>query len=242
MLFDEMLLLTYFFHQWKRIGDAMKILLLMVPVILVLGCGTGEELPAVNSIPDEDSPAEISDSTEQIDTSAVVTEQPTEEAVEESTELSDEILYTLKPEIAGVFAIGSSENDTFEASLVYNNGTVEAVEIMQEGMATAAVEMDFGDSGKIAMQLSDTDRTVCRIEINSPLFKTAEGIGIGSTYDDLLSNYSFDGIDWGDRGDPLVVVEEAGMSFLLKPGDWWQMGEVQGDIPGDTEIASIIIW
>ncbi|OPX31976.1 MAG: hypothetical protein B1H09_01650 [Gemmatimonadaceae bacterium 4484_173] len=220
----------------------MKTLVLAVAVILISGCGTGEELPAVNSIPDEDSPAEVADSTEQIDTSAVVTEVQPEDVPIETDSVTEAIIYTLKQGIAGVFAVGSSEDDTFEASLVYSNGTIEEIELMAEGMAYPALKMNFEDSGSILLELSDTDRTVCRIEINSPLFKTEEGVGIGSTYSDLLSNYSFDGISWGDNGDPLVIVEEAGMSFLLEPGDWWQMGEVQGEIPGDTEVTSIVLW
>ncbi|MCD6588468.1 MAG: hypothetical protein J7K88_07950 [Candidatus Fermentibacteraceae bacterium] len=220
----------------------MKTLVLMVPVILVLGCGTGEELPAADTTTDENSPAEIADSTEPVDTSAVETDAQPEETPSESDSVTEAILYTLKPGIAGVFAVGSSEHDTFEASLVYSNGTIEEIELMAEGMAYPALKMTFEDSSSILLELSDTDRTVCRIDINSPLFKTEEGVGIGSTYDDLLSNYSFNGISWGDNGDPLVVVEDAGMSFLLDPGDWWQMGEVQGEIPGDTEVTSVIIW
>jgi hypothetical protein len=222
----------------EKIGDTMKILAFVVPVVLILGCGTGEELPAVNTTTDEGSPVETADSTELI----AAPEELPEEALSDSSGYTEEMLYTLKAGIAGVFAIGSSEHDTFEASLVYSNGTVNSVEVMQEGMVSTAVEMDFGDSGKITMDLSDSDHSVCRIMVDSPLFQTEEGIGTGSTYDELLNNYSFDGIYWGDNGDPLVVVEEAGMSFLLEPGDWWQMGEVQGDVPGNTEITSIIIW
>jgi len=217
----------------------MKTLVLIVAVILIPGCGTGGELPAADTAQNELSPA---GTTEGADTSVTVTEELPEETVPEPVEVTDEILYTLKSGIAGVFAVGSSEDDTFEASLVYSSGTIEEIELMAEGMAYPALEMNFDDSGSILLELSDTDRTVCRIEINSPLFKTEEGVGIGSTYDDLLNNYSFDGISWGDNGDPLVVVEEAGMSFLLEPGDWWQMGEVQGDIPGNTEITSVLVW
>jgi len=220
----------------------MKILILIVPLILILGCGTGEELPAVNANADDDTYTETSDSAQPADTSAAELEQQLEETASEPAVVADESLYTLKPGIAGVFVVGSSEHDTFEASLVYSNGTIEEIELMAEGMAYPALKMDFEDSGSILLELSDTDRTVCRIDIDSPLFKTEEGVGIGSTYSDLLNNYSFDGISWGDGGDPLVIVEEAGMSFLLEPGDWWQMGEVQGEIPGDTEISSIIIW
>jgi len=217
----------------------MKTLVLIVAVILIPGCGTSGELPAANTVQNDLSSAGTA---EEADTSAAVTEELPEETVPEPVEVTDDILYTLKSGIAGVFAVGSSENDTFEAALAYSSGTIEEIELMAEGMAYPALEMNFEDSGSILLELSDTDRTVSRIEINSPLFKTEEGIGIGSTYDDLLNNYSFDGISWGDGGDPLVVVEEAGMSFLLEPGDWWQMGEVQGDIPGNTEITSVLVW
>ena len=129
-----------------------------------------------------------------------------------------------------------------EIALLYGNVTVEEIDLMIEGSPYPALELTFINSGNVVLELGMYDSTVVRIQINSELFRTVEGIGIGSTYDDLASNYEFDGVVWGDGGEPLVIVEEAGLSFFIEPGDWWQMGDVEGEIPGDTEVTAIILW
>lgn len=216
----------------------MKTLLFTLAAVLILGCGNNASEDVVQA---EDTAAV---DTSHVQDAADIPETPNAEPAIETDEMAqtDPALYAIGNGTAGVFCMGSSEEKTFEDALVYSNGTAEAFSVMQEGMETNAIKMNFEDAGSLVLQLSDTDNTVCRIEIYSDLFKTEQGIGIGSTYGDLQDNYEFDGVSWGDSGDPLVVVEDARVSFLLEPGQWWQMGEVQGEIPADTKITSMFVW
>lgn len=193
----------------------MRSIVFIIPAILALSCGSTRS---------EDN--DISD----------------EIIAETETVLNSAALYTLQNQQAGLFAIGTAENKINELALAYDNVTVAKIDLMTEGMPAPAIELSYGNSETVILQLSELDLTVCRIEIHAAVFKTEEGIGIGSTYKDLKSHYSFNGVEWGDDGDPLIIVEEIGLSFLLEPGDWWQMGDVTGDIPEETAISTVLIW
>ncbi len=127
---------------------------------------------------------------------------------------------------------------------LYGEVEILEVDLMAEGMSTSALELTFeNDSTKtLILQLSEMDLTIYRIEIISSIFKTEEGVGIKSTYNDLQINYDFEGVCWEDGGEPLVIVEEINMSFVIEQGDWWQMGEAVGDISRNTEIVKIFTW
>jgi hypothetical protein len=128
-------------------------------------------------------------------------------------------------------------------------GEVEIVEVdrMMEGMSNPVLELTFDDdtSKSLVLELIETDDSIWRIwriGIFSDRFVNEEGIRIGSTFKDLEDNYLIEGVYWGENGDPCAVVEALSMSFILEQGDWWQMGEVVGEIPGDTRIISILKW
>ncbi|MCK5786615.1 MAG: hypothetical protein KAH54_08675 [Candidatus Sabulitectum sp.] len=198
----------------------MRSLLLMIGAILILACGTEEEAPVQETLTEETPAMEETDAT----------------AGEELE------LYVIQDGAAGLFGMDITPEEVEEIALLYGNVTAEEIDLMIEGSPYPAIELTFINSGTVLLELGEYDSTVFRIQINSELFKTAEGIGIGSTYDVLEANYLFDGIAWGDGGEPLVIVEEAGLSFFIEPGDWWQMGDVEGEIPGDTEVTAIILW
>ena len=155
-----------------------------------------------------------------------------------------DILYTLDMNLAGLFESGMSKEEVKELSKLYGEVEIEEVDLMAEGMSTPALELTFeGDESKsLVLQLSEMDSTVCRIEIYSDKFKTNRGIGIGSTFSDIVNNYWYDGPVWGEEGDLVIIAEEINMSFTLEAGDWWQSGEVEGEIPGDTKITKIFTW
>ncbi|MCK5132767.1 MAG: hypothetical protein KAR40_11515 [Candidatus Sabulitectum sp.] len=205
----------------------MKSLIFIIPAILALACGTNgseEQNSAVEIIEEETASEEVL-----VNTAA-------------NTDSYPDMMYVIRNGSVGLFEIGIVKDKVEELALVYDNVEIEEIDLMAEGMPTPTLELTFDGSETITLQLGEADFTVCRIEVNTSLFTTAEGIGIGSTYGDLESNYVFDGIAWGDGGDPLVIVEEAGLSFIIEPGDWWQMGDVEGEIPGDTEVTAIILW
>lgn len=213
----------------------MKLLFLITAAILILACGAEEETP-VPELVQEELPALTTTDENTETTTEVVAETIVEEV------LDDAALYTIQNENAGLFHIGITQEKVEELALQYNNVTVEQIDLFTEGMPSPALELTFNTGETAILEISETDQTVYRIVIYSSLFRTEEGIGTGSSYDDLESNFEFDGIAWGDGGDPIVIVEESGLSFMLEPGDWWQMGDVEGEIPGDTEITAVILW
>jgi len=213
----------------------MKFLFLITAAILVLACGAAEEAP-VSEIVQEELPALAATSENTETASEIQAETVAEDVFNESA------LYTIRNESAGLFQIGITQQKAEELALQYNNVTVEEIDLFTEGMPAPAIELTFNTGETVILEISESDQTVYRIQIYSSLFKTEEGIGTGSSYDDLENNYSFDGVVWGDGGDPLVIVEESGLSFMLEPGDWWQMGDVEGEIPGNTGITAVILW
>ncbi len=201
----------------------MKSLIFIIPAILALSCNSnGSEEETI--IPE------------------ITVEETVSEELPVITETDTGMMYVLRNESVGLFEIGITQEKVEELAPEYGNVEITEIDLMTEGMPAPALQLTFDNSGVIILQINESDLTVYRIEVYSDLFTTEEGIGIGSSYDDLESNYTFDGIAWGDDGNPLVIVPEAGMSFLIEPGDWWQMGNVEGDIPGDTEVTAIILW
>ncbi len=158
--------------------------------------------------------------------------------------VNTDIMYALGKDHAGLFKCGMTAEDVEAVSELYGEVDIVMIDLMAEGMSTPAIELTFENetSEALIFQLSEMDRSICRIEIYSDRFVTDEGIGIGSTYADLNIIYLFEGVFWGDSGEPVAVVEDLSMSFVLQQGDWWQMGEVVGEIPGDTEIVYIFGW
>jgi len=210
----------------------MKSICFFVFAVLVatLACGSGgsDEETAVQTVTEDRTP----DSS-----SAAVTNGELPVTVDDSG-----TLYLLENGSAGLFAIGLTKDQVEEFSPRYGNVEVREIDLMAEGMATPALELTLEDSGKLILQLSEADFTVCRITVNSSLFTTEQGIGVGSSYANLDSFYDFDGLQWGDGGEPVAIVEDAGMSFIIASGDWWQAGSVEGEVPGDARITGIILW
>lgn len=213
----------------------MRSLILITTAILLLACGTEEETP-VADIVQEELPA-ITATDENTETA---TEIEAETVVEEA--FNERALFTIQNESAGLFQIGITQHNAEELALQYDNVTVEEIDLMTEGMHSPAIQLTFNSGETVILEISERDQTVYRIEIYSSLFKTEEGIGTGSSYHSLESSYEFDEVVWGDGGEPLVIVEDASLSFVIEPGDWWQMGNVEGEIPEDTRVTAVILW
>lgn len=164
----------------------------------------------------------------------------------EDSEPDSLLLYALEKDHAGLFECGTPAEDVEAVSELY--GEVEIVEVdrMTEGMSNPVLELTFENetSKTLVLELIETDHSIWeiwRIGIFSDRFSTEEGISIGSTFEDLEDNYLIEGVFWGENGDPCAVVEALRMSFILEQGDWWQMGEVVGEIPDDTKIIHILV-
>lgn len=155
-----------------------------------------------------------------------------------------DILYILGNNHAGLFEFGMTKEDVEELLKLYGEVEIEEVDLMTEGMSAPVLELTFENetSKTLILRLSTTDFIIYSISIYSDKFSTEEGIGIGSTYDDLDNNYEFEDVFWGEAGEPFIIVEEISMSFTIEPGDWWQVGAVIGDIPGNAEVIGIFTW
>ncbi len=160
--------------------------------------------------------------------------------------VNTDIMFTLGENRAGIFECHATVENVEELAALYGEVKIEEVDLMTEGMSNPVLELTFEDdtSKTLVLELIETDHSIWRIwriEVFSDRFMTEEGIGIGSTYEDIENNYLIEGVFWGESGDPCVVIEAPNMSFILEQGEWWQMGEVVGEIPGDTEIVSILV-
>jgi len=151
-------------------------------------------------------------------------------------------LFLLQKGKAGLFEIGITADKAEMIAIEYGNIEIQEVDRMIEGMSAPALELTINGTKAILLEMSEDDSVIYRIEIDADIFKTESGICVGSSYHDLESNYTFDEIHWGDTGQPVVIIEENGFSFMLEPGDWWNMGEGVENIPADTKISKIILW
>lgn len=156
----------------------------------------------------------------------------------------DEELFRLENGRVGLFLVGMSGENIEEIVQVYGDAEFEEVDLMLEGMPAPAIEITFQqDTSEIlVLELDIEDATVYRINISSDRFITDIGIGTASIFSDLQVNYQFDGVFWTEDGNPFIIIEELDASIILEPGEWWVMGEVEGNIPPDTKISSILIF
>lgn len=179
-------------------------------------------------------------------TSEVVVETGTNDIVTEISTTSNtsdfQSLFLLQKGKAGLFEIGITANKVEMITVEYSNIEIQEVDRMIEGIQAPALELTINGTKALLLEMSEGDSVVYRIEIDMDIFKTENGICVGSSYQDLEANYAFDEIHWGDAGQPVVIIEEDNFSFMLEPGDWWQMGEVTEEVPPETKIAKIILW
>lgn len=157
--------------------------------------------------------------------------------------VSDEELFLLENGSAGLFKVGMNSEVIENIAQAYGDIEFEEVDIMLEGTPAPIIRITLPreSSEALVLELDGEDATVFRIRVNSDRYVTDKGIGTASTFSELQANYEFEGVFWGDGGNPLIVIEELEASFLLEPGDWWVMGEVEGEIPPDTKISAILI-
>lgn len=156
---------------------------------------------------------------------------------------SDEELFLIENGHAGLFEVGMSSEAIENIAQAYEDIEFEEADIMLEGTPAPVIRITLPreTSEALVLELDGEDAAVFRIRVNSERFVTDKGIGTASTFSELQANYEFEGVFWGDGGNPLIIIEELEASVLLEPGDWWVMGEVEGEIPPDTKISAILI-
>ncbi|MCK4505302.1 MAG: hypothetical protein KAW14_06780, partial [Candidatus Aegiribacteria sp.] len=128
----------------------------------------------------------------------------------ESANADDEDLFLLGNGRAGLFKVGMHREVIEEIAQAYGDVELEEVDLMLEGMPAPAVEITFPQdtSESLVLELDSEDATVFRIKVYSDRFVTDTGTGTASTLGDLQANYSFEGVFWGESGNPLIIIEE----------------------------------
>ncbi len=201
--------------------------------VVELLIANGAEVDAV-SVEPQLTPLQIALNTEDYTVAALLTKSGA----------NDEELYVLDTDRAGLFKIGINDYEIQEIAVVYGDVILEEVDLMLEGMSAPAMEMTLaGDSlPGLILEIDPNDcGCVYRIIVYSDRFRTSDGIGVSSTVANILEYYDFGDVYWSERGDPFIFIEELDASIILNPGDWWVMGEVQGELPPETEVKAILI-
>jgi hypothetical protein len=125
--------------------------------------------------------------------------------------------FALAPGRAGGIRLGMLRNEVFEA---YRPRQVRETDLRLEGMPSPALEIRLpggpSDHPSLIAELTESRASVWRIRVYDPRFRTAEGIGPGSTLGEIRRVYTIDGIFTGE-GNTVARVEKLGMSFVLDP-------------------------
>ena len=143
----------------------------------------------------------------------------------------------------GPVVIGADAEAVYEAF----GSRARLVDLQLEGMLSPALELKLygarlGPSIIAEIGSAGGRRVITRIHVLSPSLRTKEGIGIGSTYEELRARYAVDWVAWGE-GAFFARVEAQGMSFELDPygSPDLQSTRDPGKVPKDIRIVSIML-
>jgi hypothetical protein len=146
----------------------------------------------------------------------------------------------------GPVEIGMSERQLVDA---FPSDRRQLVGLQLEGMPAPAYLLEVAGAtqrgGIVAELISGRGgRTVWRIQVRDPAFRTVAGIGIGSTVSDLRAVYHLDNMAQGE-GQVAVVVAALAASFFLDQtgpggGELWKL-RTPTLVPGTVKIDGILL-
>jgi hypothetical protein len=132
----------------------------------------------------------------------------------------------------------------------YEPSSTKLVATYSEGMFAPVMEIYLkGAATKKRASLvigidKDREWIVSGIEVNDARFRTAKGIGVGSTLGDIRKAHTVKWIDFGE-GPLYANVDEIGMSFELdfaQPPPEWYKTKDQRLIPDRAKVVSVNLY
>ena len=120
--------------------------------------------------------------------------------------------------------------------------------LTQEGQQATAYVLHTSDKAKglLIEQQCEPDCQVWRISVLSPTYKTAEGIGVGSSYGEVKAAYPITTVAV-EEDNFVAVSDSAGISFMLDdtklPQDGKELGRYDpGNIPDNTPVTRVLLY
>ena len=170
-------------------------------------------------------------------------ETPATTAPETAT---DPAAFVLEKGRAGSISIGMPIEQVRQQ--VTDGTEVKDTLLMQEGQQSTAYLLHTGDrdKGLLIEQQCEPDCQVWRISVLSPDYKTAEGIGVGSSYGEVKAAYPITTVAV-EEDNFVAVSDSAGMSFMLDdtklPQDGKELGRYDpGNIPDNTPVTRVLLY
>ena len=121
------------------------------------------------------------------------------------------------------------------------------VDLKLEGMLSPALELKLYGAQPIPSLIAeisalDNQLVVTRIVVVDPTLRTREGIGIGSTFGELRSKYTVDGVGSGE-GSVFARVESLRISFQLDSSGPTRLSSIRDPsrMPADVRIVSMLL-
>jgi hypothetical protein len=142
--------------------------------------------------------------------------------------------FVLEKGRAGRARPGMSIDDLYQA---YGGKNMKLVDLFGEGMFQPAIEIYMdGAKALVAEVTARKGFVVGRIMVYDKRFRTTDGIGIGSTLDELRKRHAVKILS-GEGGMPVAWDESLGISFFL---DGPPLGK-RSAVPGGAKIAWVMV-